>query len=42
MNANREVNSEILQYDEVNEIGKKFLNDKGYPNMKETYYMKEN
>ena len=42
MNANREVNSEILQYDQVNEIGKKFLNNKGFPNMKETYYIKQN
>ena len=42
MNSNREVNSEILQYDQVNEMGKKFLEEKGYPNMKETYYMKQN
>ena len=42
MNSNREVNSEILQYDQVNEIGKKFLEEKGFPNMKETYYMKQN
>ena len=42
MNSNRDVNSEILQYDEVNKIGKNFLNDKGFPNMKETYYMKQN
>lgn len=42
MNSNRDVNSEILQYDQVNEIGKKFLEEKGFPNMKETYYIKQN
>lgn len=42
MNSNRDVNSEILQYDQVNEIGKKFLEEKGFSNMKETYYMKQN
>ena len=42
MNANREVNSEILQYDEANTIGKRFLENKGFPNMKETYYLKQN
>lgn len=41
MNSNREVNTEILQYDEVNEMGKKYLAEKGFPNMKETYYIKQ-
>lgn len=41
MNSNRDVNTEILQYDEVNELGKKYLIDKGFPNMKETYYIKQ-
>ncbi|MBR3255000.1 MAG: germination protein YpeB [Clostridia bacterium] len=41
MNSNRNVNTEILQYDEVNELGKKYLTDKGFPNMKETYYIKQ-
>lgn len=42
MNSNREVNSEILSYDEINEIGKKYLDSKGFSNMKETYYIKQN
>ena len=42
MNANRDVNAEVLQYNEANEIGKKFLEDKGFSNMKETYYLKQN
>lgn len=41
MNANRDVNAEMLQYDQVNEIGKKYLADKGFPSMKETYYIKQ-
>ena len=41
MNSNRDINSEILQYDEVNELGKKYLAEKGYENMKETYYIKQ-
>ena len=41
MNCNRDVNSEILSYDEVNEKGKQFLNDKRFNNMKETYYIKQ-
>lgn len=41
MNSNRNVISEILSYDETNEIGKKYLESKGFPNMKETYYLKQ-
>lgn len=41
MNSNRDINSEILQYDEVNELGKKYLAEKGFENMKETYYIKQ-
>ena len=41
INSNRNVDTEILQYDQVNEIGKKYLEDKGFPNMKETYYIKQ-
>ena len=37
-----EVIPEILQYDEANKIGKNFLEEKGFPNMKETYYLKQN
>ena len=41
MNYNREVTTENISQDEANEIGKKFLTEKGYANMKETYYLKE-
>ena len=41
INSNRNVDTEILQYDQVNEIAKKYLTDKGFPNMKETYYIKQ-
>ena len=37
----RDVNEEKKNFEEVNEIGKKYLEDKGFPNMKETYYMKK-
>lgn len=42
MNSNREVNSEILSYDEANSKAKDFLNSRNFPNMKETYYLKQN
>ena len=41
MNSNREVNSEIISQDEANEKGKEYLRQKGFPNMKETYYLKQ-
>jgi germination protein YpeB len=41
MNTNRSVNSEIISQEEANEIGKKYLADKGFPNMQETYYLKQ-
>lgn len=41
MNSNRNVNAEILSYEEANEKGKTFLAEKGFPNMKETYYIKQ-
>lgn len=40
MNSNRDVNSEIISHEEANEKGKQFLNNHGFPNMKETYYLK--
>lgn len=40
MNSNRDVNSEIISQEEANEKGKQFLNNHGFPNMKETYYLK--
>ena len=41
MNYNRTVDSENVSQDRANEIGKEFLNSKGFPNMKETYYLKQ-
>lgn len=41
MNANREVNSEIISQEEANQKGKEFLEAKGFKNMKETYYLKQ-
>lgn len=41
MNSNRSVNTEIISQEEANEKGKEFLNAKGYNNMKETYYLKQ-
>ena len=41
MNANREVNSEIISQEEADKKGKAFLESKGFKNMKETYYLKQ-
>ena len=41
MNSDRNVEVESITQEEANEIGKKFLNEKGFPNMKETYYLKQ-
>lgn len=41
MNYNREVQAESISQERANEIGKEFLNSKGFPNMKETYYLKQ-
>ena len=41
MNTNREVNTEIISQEEANQKGKDFLNSKGFPNMKETYFLKQ-
>ena len=41
MNSNREVTVESLTQDEANEIGKNFLGEKGFQNMKETYFLKQ-
>jgi len=40
--TDREVHEEKISQDEANEIGKKYLLEKGYGNMKETYYIKRN
>ena len=41
MNYNRQVDMENIKQEEANEIGKKFLNEKGFPNMKATYFTKQ-
>ncbi len=41
MNYDREVTSEILSQEEADKKGKEFLDQKGFPNMKETYYLKQ-
>ena len=41
MNYNREVEAETISNERANEIGINFLNQKGFPNMKETYYLKQ-
>ena len=41
-NYNKNIETELISQDEANKIGQKFLEDHGYNNMKETYYLKEN
>lgn len=41
MNTDRDVNSEIISQEEANEKGKAYLDSKGFKNMKETYYLKQ-
>ncbi len=41
MNTNREVTSEIISQEEADRKGKEFLEAKGFQNMKETYYLKQ-
>ena len=41
MNYNRDVGAEVLTEDQANEVGKQFLDSRGYTNMKQTYYLKE-
>lgn len=40
-NYNREVTAETMSMEQANEVGKKFLEEKGFPNMIETYYLKQ-
>jgi germination protein YpeB len=42
MNSNRNIDAELISQEEANEKGKIFLNDHGYPNMKETYFLTQN
>ena len=41
MNSDRQVNTEVITQEEANEIGKKYLEEKGFLNMKETYFLKQ-
>ena len=41
MNYNRNIEAEVISQEEANEKGKEFLANNGFPNMKETYYLKE-
>lgn len=41
MNCDRNVEVEDISQDVANEIGRKFLEEKGFPNMEATYYLKQ-
>lgn len=41
LNFYREIGEEKISNEQAIEIGKNFLNEKGYSNMKETYYLKQ-
>lgn len=41
MNSNRDVNTEIISQEEANQKGQEFLTNKGFNNMKATYYLKQ-
>ena len=41
MNYNRNIENEEISQEQADEIGKNFLEEKGFENMKETYYLKE-
>ncbi len=41
MNYDRDVEAETISQEDANEIGKDFLTKKGFENMKETYYLKQ-
>ena len=40
-NYNKEVNTETISQEDADRIGKEFLENHGYTNMKETYYLKQ-
>ena len=42
MNYNRNIENEEISQEQADEIGKNFLEEKGFENMKETYYLKNN
>lgn len=41
MNYDRDIQVEAITQEQANEIGKRFLEEKGFPNMKETYFLKQ-
>lgn len=41
MNSNREIGEEKISYEEANQKGMDYLNQKGFENMRETYYLNE-
>lgn len=41
MNSNRAVNSEVISQEEADSKGKEYLESKGFKNMRETYYLKQ-
>ncbi len=41
MNYNRNIEAESISQERADEIGKEFLNNHDFPNMKETYYLKQ-
>ncbi|MCI9246189.1 MAG: germination protein YpeB [Clostridia bacterium] len=41
MNYNRSIEAESVSQERANEIGKKYLEERGFKNMKETYYLKQ-
>lgn len=42
MNTDRQITAETISQEEADKIGKEFLENKGFDNMKETYYLKQN
>lgn len=42
MDSDREITAEVLSEDEAKEKARQYLEDKGYTNMKDTYYLKQN
>ena len=41
MNFNRQVETETISQEDANKIGKEYLEKVGFPNMKETYFLKQ-
>lgn len=41
MNYNRDISTQVISDEDANKIGLEFLESKGYHNMKETYFLKQ-